>query len=357
MSASNSDSNLLKLPQTTLLAFGLLVAMAAFVIWDQFFWWQTNDEYSFGYLVPLFACYVIYDRWPQIESYLFRGVRIGAKVLDTAPERSIFNFFFEWIAFIGFVFSVLLFGIGGLLRAVSGPQNPASLAISVGFAGLLLTSMFIFSKQRADGRPMELKARLAFTCLFLFPALIWLLSAPMVAVIQKSILVFLQSKVTIVVFTVFEAIGADLVQEGNVLVLNGKDRVGVEEACSGIRSLTACLFAGSFLAAVFLQNFWKKCFLIASAMMLAVITNMCRALFLTYYAYNNGSDAINEHWTLPLFGDIGSVHDVTGLLILGITCTGLMILLPIFNYKPTGFVDSDDSDRLAASVIKTPTSE
>ena len=41
----------------------------------------------------------------------------------------------------------------------------------------------------------------------------------------------------------------DVVQ-GNVLALP-TGNVGVEDACSGIRSLTGCLFAGSFLAAVF----------------------------------------------------------------------------------------------------------
>lgn len=341
----------------TLIATGLLAALVAFVTWDQLFWWQTNDEYSFGYLVPLFAFYVVYDRWPQIQSYLFRGACLGSDALEVFPKRNILMLLFEWVAFLGFTFASLLFAVGGLLRAISGPQNPASLAISAGFAGLLLTGVFIFSKERADGRPMEVKARLGLTCLFIFPALIWLLSAPMVSVIQKSILVFLQSKVTFVVFTVFEATGADLVQEGNVLVLNGQDRVGVEEACSGIRSLTACLFAGSFLAAVFLQKFWKKCLLIVSAMLLAFFTNLCRALFLTYYAYNRGSGAIDEHWTLPLFGDIGSVHDVTGFLILGITCTSLMILLPIFNYKPTAFADFDDSETLETADTNTLTSE
>jgi hypothetical protein len=28
------------------------------------------------------------------------------------------------------------------------------------------------------------------------------------------------------------------------------------------------------------------------------------------------------------------VHDVTGFLILGVTCVGLVCLLPIFNYSP-----------------------
>ncbi|NCG08504.1 MAG: exosortase [Verrucomicrobia bacterium] len=304
------------------------------MIWDQIFWWQTNDEYSFGYLVPLFAAYVLYDRWPQIQSYLFRGVALGKDCPSEAPRRGLLMVLFEWVAFLGLLSGILLFFVGGLLRGVSGPQNPASLAISMGFAWTLLFGAFIFSKERGDGVAMGLGERLAFTCLFIFPALIWLLSAPMVSVLQKAILVFLQSQVTSVVFLVFDLVGASLEREGSVLILNGEDRVGVEEACSGIRSLTACLFAGSFLAAVFLNKFWKKVLLIGAAMGLAFITNMCRALFLTYWAYSRGSGAIDEHGVLPLIGDIGSVHDVTGFLILGVTCMGLLCLLPIFNYSP-----------------------
>jgi len=43
---------------------------------------------------------------------------------------------------------------------------------------------------------------------------------------------------------------------------------------------------------------------------------------------------------LPLVGDIGSVHDVTGFAILGFTCVGLILLLPIFNFS---LQDLDDS--------------
>jgi exosortase/archaeosortase family protein len=228
----------------------------------------------------------------------------------------------------------VLFLIGGLLRGVSGPQNPASLAISMGFSWIVLLGVFVFSRERADGVALGLRERLGLTCLFIFPALIWLISAPLVSVVQKAILVFLQSQVTTVVFTVFDLVGASLEREGSVLILNGTDQVGVEEACSGIRSLTACLFAGSFLAAVFLNKFWKQLCLIVAAMGLAFLTNMCRALFLTYWAYNHGSSAIDDHWMLPLIGDIGTVHDVTGFLILGVTCVGLVCLLPIFNYSP-----------------------
>ncbi len=43
---------------------------------------------------------------------------------------------------------------------------------------------------------------------------------------------------------------------------------------------------------------------------------------------------------LPLVGDIGSVHDVTGFAILGFTCVGLILLLPVFNFSLKDFDDS-----------------
>ena len=46
--------------------------------------------------------------------------------------------------------------------------------------------------------------------------------------------------------------------------------------------------------------------------------------------------------------DIGSVHDVTGFLILGVTCVWLMCLLPIFNYSPeipSAFLDEESGEQ------------
>ena len=287
----------------------MLLGFAIYTIWDQFYWWGAREDYSFGYLVPFFAIYVIYDRWPVIRSYLLRGEAPEVVATPAAPGTTVFTQLFEWLAYAVFLGGLSLFAIGALLRSVTGPQNPASLAIAAGFGGLLLSVIFIMTKERVDGQPMSLRSRLMLTGLFLFPALIWLISAPMVSVVEKEIRVFLLTKVTIVVFNLFDIIGYAIEREGNVLLLP-EGQVGVEEACSGIRSLTACLFAGSFLAAVFLNRFWKKVLLVAAAMGFAVLTNLIRSAFLTLWAYNYGSQAIDAHWVLPLVGDIGSVHDV-----------------------------------------------
>jgi exosortase/archaeosortase family protein len=110
-------------------------------------------------------------------------------------------------------------------------------------------------------------------------------------------------------------------QQGNVLVLP-TGSVGVADACSGIRSLTACLFAGSFLSAVFLDRLWKKITLVGAAMGLAFLTNLGRSLFLTAWAYRNGPGAIE-----------GMVHDVAGYAVLGLTVVGLLCLLPLLNLR------------------------
>lgn len=320
----------------------MLLGFASYMIWDQLHWWKTRADYSFGFLVPLFVAYVLYERWPVIIRYL-SGEMDESKQSDSAVKGSSrLTQFLEWAAYAVFLCAIFLFAIGALLRSVTGPQNPASLAISVSFSGLLLSTIFIISKERIDDQAMPLNDRLSLTGLFLFPALVWLISAPLVSVVETKIRLFLLSKVTFVVFNLFDVLGYELEREGNVLYLP-KGRVGVEEACSGIYSLTACIFVGTFLASVFLDRFWKKVLLVLTAMGLAVLTNLFRSLFLTFWAYSYGAGAIEDKWSLPLIGEIGTVHDVMGYAVLGVTSIGLIMLLPVFNFKFTEFDDIESA--------------
>ncbi|MGK0309695.1 MAG: exosortase [Lentimonas sp.] len=342
MNSLNQSFSLKDLTREQVIAVLMLLGFAFYMIWDQFHWWSTREDYSFGFLVPLFAVYVIHDRWPLIMSYLACGdIRLvdeSVKQKTASQSRWV-----EWIAGTVFLGGISLFAIGALLRSVTGPQNPASLAIAVGFSGLMLSTVFIMVKERLDGEVIPLKNRLGFTGLFLFPTMVWLISAPLVSVLETKVRVFLLTKVTIVVFTLFDIMGFEIEREGNVLFLP-QGRVGVEEACSGIYSLTACIFVGTFLAAVFLDRFWKKVLLVLAAMLLAILTNLMRSLFLTSWAYFYGPGAINDSWILPLIGDIGTVHDVMGLAVLGITSICLLLMLPVFNFKLKAFDDLTDKD-------------
>lgn len=311
-------------PRELQFAAVLLLGMAGFVVYDQMHWWGVREDYSFGYLVPFFVGYVLFERWEKIKSFLLFG-RPDSKTPQQpvpAPEAPWLGRAVTVLAALAFLGGLLSFGLGAFLFGASGNHLiPGTQALAVGLAGCILSAAFLFSEKSLQGQPNRLRQRIEFAGLFVFPALIWLLSAPMLNFLEKAISLFLLHQVTVIVFNSFDLLGFPLERQGNVLILE-KGSVGVEDACSGIRSLMACLFAGSFLAAVFLDRLWKKVLLVACAMFFAFVMNIFRSLFLTAWAYLYGSEAI-----------AGKVHDVTGYAVLIFTSIGLLILLPIFNFR------------------------
>jgi exosortase len=321
-------------------AFLIAIAFWGFVAWDQSHWWQAKEDYGFGWLVPAFVGFVIHDRWPRIKE-----AAAACASPDSPRARGGASLLLNVFVYGSMLGGAGLFLLGSFYRAGAGPSFPGTLAITLGTASLLLPLLFVNAPE-SEAVAAEAKrptagifgdGRIRLLSFFVFPCLVWLVSAPMVSVIENNLSLFLLKKVTAVVFFVFDLLGMPIEQQGNVLVLppviEGKDnRVGVAEACSGIRSLTACLFAGSFLASVFLDKLWKKIALVAASMFFAVITNLLRGIFLTSWAYNYGSEAIE-----------GFVHDAAGYAVLGLTVVGLLCLLPIFNLK-ISFSDADETD-------------
>jgi len=316
-----------KLTTPFLAALVLAAGFLAFVAWDQSHWWRVKEDYSFGWLVPAFVAFEIYDRWAKIV-----GAVNHCRAVESARAGGAAKWVLRLAVGATMTGGVLLFLLGAFYRAGAGSSHPGTLAITMGAAGILLPLIFLNAPERDDGARAATAggwagirddARVRLTALFLFPALVWLVSAPMVSVIENQLNLFLLRKVVTVVSFVFDLLGLPIEQQGNVLVLP-TGSVGVEDACSGIRSLTACLFAGSFLAAVFLERIWKKIALVVAAMGFAFVTNLLRGLFLTGWAYRHGPDAIS-----------GTVHDVAGYAVLGLTVIGLLCLLPLFNLRLT----------------------
>jgi exosortase len=324
------------LPKSTRWAAFALLGLTLFLIWDQYFWWKLRDEYAFGFIVPLFVAYVLYERWPRIWKGLVKGASDEREsTVDTHPqERG-----FARLASISLtILSVLMVG-GGLLsflagvlyRAMEGQNLISSNFLAFGYANILLGTVFLYSEERADGTRNSIGERWNIALLFLFPAIIWMLSVPMFSAVHKGISTFLMNKVAVVVYHSFDLLGYAIVREGSVLRLPLGD-VGVEDACSGIRSLTACLFAGSFLGAVYFDRFWKKVFLVGTAMFFAFVNNIFRSLFLTAWAYAKGPTGLDSH--VVLFGiDMGNVHDFTGWVVLGLTVVCLLVLVKVFSIR------------------------
>ena len=246
--------------------------------------WANRVDYSFGYIMPMFCIYVLFDRWEKIFGYFQKD--------SLATKRSLADYFAN-------------FFFGGML-------------VCGALTFLLFAMTFFASSKNLKGEQMGLRQRLGFSSLFVFPAFAWIISAPVFSSVEHAISLFLLSKVAVLVCGFMDFFGFLVEMKGNSLCFpNGN--VGVADACSGIRSLTACLFAGSFLSAVFLDKLWKKILLVACSMGFAFFNNILRALFLSIWAYENGPDSI-----------AGFVHDAAGYFVLGATVVGLLLLLPIF---------------------------
>jgi exosortase/archaeosortase family protein len=100
-------------------------------------------------------------------------------------------------------------------------------------------------------------------------------------------------------------LGVAAVRHGNVIEL-ANAMVGIEEACSGIRSLVSCVFAGLFFSATLVRRPRARVLLVALSVPLALVMNFLRSLALTLMA--NSGVRIAETW-----------HDATGYAVFGAT--------------------------------------
>ncbi len=298
-------------------ALAIASLFVAFISVDQSHWWRLKPDYAFGWLVPALVVFLVADRWRRLRAILHPA---GPSPLPRWMKTT-----FSIAAGGAMGLGLLIFVFGAMYRAGEGPTQPGSFALAAGFSGILLGMVYFNATAGGVGkdapkgwRAAGSDAQVQAATLFLFPALIWMLSAPLVTAVENALSLFLLHRIVTVVSAVFSILGLPIIRQGNVLVLP-HGQVGVEEACSGIRSLTACLFAGSFLAAVFLDRLWKKLLLVAAAMGFAFLTNLARSLFLTGWAYAYGSAAIE-----------GTLHDATGYAVLCLTSIGLFCLLPLF---------------------------
>lgn len=316
-----------KLPLQAKISFAAILAMGASVCSILSPIWKTRQDYSFGYLAPLFALYVLFDRKEKIAAFF-------AKDRDSARRK-----FGDTLADFAFA-ATLACGVAGYLLFsfifyLTQNRGAPSFAMTLAFSLTFFASAYFVSSRDGNGIKPALSERLGFVSLFAFPSFIWIISAPIFGAVESLISLSLLSVVANVVYHLMDALGYIVELRGNTLEFpNGN--IGVADACSGIRSLTACIFAGSFLAAVFFEKTWKKIALVVSSMLLAFFFNLCRALFLAFWAYQNGPDSIS-----------GTVHDAAGYVILGCTVAGLLLIGKILNINPVPeeFRDGENSGK------------
>ena len=296
------------LERAVAVALGTTGALLAFVAWDQSFWWRSIDDYRFGWLAPAFAVYAVSRRWREV-----RAAASACRPGHPAGAPSGLARLIHPLVLASFALGTLLFLFGSLARANAGPSHPGSLAIALG-AGVMTLALVYLS---ASGGNVELdfaappRVRWRLVAPFVYPATVWLITAPLLTAFETRISPFLLHEIKLTVLGVFHVFRLPIELQGNVFVLPGGP-VGIEEACIGLRSMTGCIFGAFFLAEGCLATRAAQAALLGAAVALALAANLARVVFLNLWAYRYGPAAIE-----------GVVHDSAGWSVLVLTALGL----------------------------------
>ncbi len=175
--------------------------------------WSYNPQYSYGWSVPLLVAFLLWRRWlgrpdPQVPETR------SLPLLATAAA---------------------VFGLAGF-RFLS-EANPDWRLLSwsgASCAGLLSLSLVYLLGGKSWLRH------------FAFPFLFFLVAVPWPMQFEQKIIQGLMQAVTAINVFGLHVGGVPAVQHGNVIEV-GSGLIGIEEACSGVRSLQATLMISLFL--------------------------------------------------------------------------------------------------------------
>ena len=238
--------------------------------------WTTNEQYQYGLGVPALVLFLAWRRWrgPFEEGRSWRG----------------------WTPWV--VAGWLVFALGELLRWHDPIWRMTGACLAAG-ATLVTVAAFY----RIGG--MALARREAFPILFAWVAVPW--PVPCELFLTQNLLHF----VTTVTTMVLGLMGIGVLQHGNAIEMS-KGMLGIDEACSGIRSLQASLMATLFLGEYFWFSRGRRVRLIVGGLLIAVAMNLARVLTLSLVMYERGSDVATRYHDMA--GDAATVATFAGVL-------------------------------------------
>jgi exosortase len=265
-------------------------------------YWEVNPQYSFGWLVPPLAAILFYRRWRgrPCPTAVSGGLATGLLVV-----------------------AALAFLPTWLLLQPNPDWRLATWALATVYAATGLLLLYFL------GGSAWVKY-FAFPVLFLLTAIPWPfdLEYPVVQGLMRAV-----AGVTVEVLSWFNIMA---LQHGNLIEVR-TGTIGVDEACSGIRSLQGTLMASLFLGEFYWLRTGKRALLALAGIVLALLCNVGRALFISCVAAKNGLDAISR-W-----------HDPAGFTILTICLIAVALIAQLLG--PNAGPDSPAGADLRAHAL------
>jgi exosortase len=263
----------------------LLVSLWSWAAWACAEHWQSNPNYSYGWVVPPLALAFVIRRFLRTP-----GSDLPARDLVVSMPLLI-------------GISAALFGAGFFLEywreEVWHPVIVIWSIAAIAVFGTLIVCRLEYGKLFAQ--------KLIFPVSFFFTAVPW---PPR---IEQPITSTLMRWVAMATTESLHWLGVEAQASGGAIALR-TGLVGITEACSGIRSLQAGIMFGFAMGEWFLLTVPRRIVLLGIAIALAMATNFSRTLALALQAQRHGIESIDQ------------VHDRFG----NIAITALVLAIWIF---------------------------
>jgi len=266
--------------------------------------WSVYPQYGYGWAVPILCLGLFGKRWQEVRDRRWE-MEDGRWKIDAASDSQLQSANFYLLSPInsgrGPVVLLTVFALLWLVTRFLHEANPiwrlTSWLLALEVAGLtLLLIRFALGP--------SLLAHLAFPICFFFVA------GPWPSPIKGPLIQWLARANAALTVETLGWFGVPAIQHGHVIEV-GTGIVGIDDACSGIRSFQSTLMISLFLGELYRLNVFRRAVLCLAGFGLALTLNVCRTLILVLVAANKGVAAIAD-W-----------HDPAGLSIMAVCLVGL----------------------------------
>ena len=270
------------------LAAGLAAVwwLAIRMLWTD---WEIDPQYSYGFLVPLLCVGLFLQRWGDRPAAA-PPANLSRNLLLALPPL------------------VFLAGIQPFFEANPEWRIPGM------FGAISAVTISLVLVHSLGGRPWLRH--------FFFPIAFFLIAVPWPRNAEEAFMGFLMEKNAIAALEVLHWCGFEAVRRGNLISVPG-GLIGVEEACSGVRSMQSGLMASLFFGEIFRFGIFTRGMLVFSALGFAIFGNFIRATTLSLVAATQGLATL-ESW-----------HDAAGFATLAFTLGSLWLLSYALHYRRT----------------------
>lgn len=226
-----------KFPLQFVVPFIGLSALLLWAFWSSFVEmsgrWANDPQYSHGYIVPIFACVLL---WFRRETFPFESVGVNLWGLALLLVAVVFRvasaqLYLEWFESLS-----LIPMVGGLVLLCFGWRVLLWAAPAIAFLAFMIP--LPYSIETAMRGPLRRLGTISSTY-------------------------------------VMQMLGLRAYSEGNVIVMDSNS-IGVAEACSGLRMLVIFFALSTAVAMISQRAWWERLIVVLSAVPIALIANITR---------------------------------------------------------------------------------